>query len=640
MEYWEAISDAISKLRERKNRPDLDNIFTLLSRKRLKLSKAALEDALIELEKENKLFRKSFKGHISYRQTVPGEKAAASFSSDTEEDTQDTTEAFGRPVANEGKTEKHTGLFSEDGENQREMSTKPETTASRPNSAVSSDSDSQEATSKKRKFSTDVNSGPVARMSGRKRTKKIHGPDWQTDVPQLECKMHLSTCVICKSKDISTNLLFCSACKIYVHARCLQLTDRSIAKISANKQFYCLGCKPCKICHWEASVEIPLKERSKTTLASIMAGNDIIHCCQCYSVFHLSCLRPPLDTKPRDQPWMCRKCNYEVNKKEKLKANAAANAMLLVSQQKPLSNPERSDSSKASRSSSCSPVSNNENSLGNNGTSLSTAASPEPTLIKSEAGVDTSDKKEAVIVTENNNSKNATDNNAPIAQSTKSKNTEQKTTSELRRKLLEILPPRNRREISPAIPQAAEENKIAEHKKSKIPKIVAEAQKPQQQSNKLSTQVAPQNAKDKTNNGVSLAAKKSSIVPPPEPSLVLTAAEPITNGQAAILGQVLIPIPLAARPKSPPLLVTKKGFAQFQIDYPFVGDWTSEQVANFFKALGYDKEAPVFVEQEIDGRSLLLLGRSDVLNGLGLKLGPAVKIFKHISNLQDIVRIN
>lgn len=62
MEYWEAISDAISKLRERKNRPDLDNIYGLLSRKKFKLTKPGLEEAMTELEKEKKLFRKCFKG--------------------------------------------------------------------------------------------------------------------------------------------------------------------------------------------------------------------------------------------------------------------------------------------------------------------------------------------------------------------------------------------------------------------------------------------------------------------------------------------------------------------------------------------------------------------------------------------------
>lgn len=41
--------------------------------------------------------------------------------------------------------------------------------------------------------------------------------------------------------------------------------------------------------------------------------------------------------------------------------------------------------------------------------------------------------------------------------------------------------------------------------------------------------------------------------------------------------------------------------------------------------------------QEIDGASLLLLKRADVLSTLGLKLGPAVKIFRHISNLQEVI---
>ena len=38
--------------------------------------------------------------------------------------------------------------------------------------------------------------------------------------------------------------------------------------------------------------------------------------------------------------------------------------------------------------------------------------------------------------------------------------------------------------------------------------------------------------------------------------------------------------------------------------------------------------------QEIDGKSLLLLHRQDVLKGLGLKLGPALKVFKVIKQLQ------
>lgn len=38
--------------------------------------------------------------------------------------------------------------------------------------------------------------------------------------------------------------------------------------------------------------------------------------------------------------------------------------------------------------------------------------------------------------------------------------------------------------------------------------------------------------------------------------------------------------------------------------------------------------------QDIDGRSLLLMTRSDVVNGLKLKLGPALKIFGQVKRLQ------
>lgn len=33
--------------------------------------------------------------------------------------------------------------------------------------------------------------------------------------------------------------------------------------------------------------------------------------------------------------------------------------------------------------------------------------------------------------------------------------------------------------------------------------------------------------------------------------------------------------------------------------------------------------------QEIDGKSLLLMQRSDVLTGLSIRLGPALKIYEH-----------
>jgi hypothetical protein len=38
--------------------------------------------------------------------------------------------------------------------------------------------------------------------------------------------------------------------------------------------------------------------------------------------------------------------------------------------------------------------------------------------------------------------------------------------------------------------------------------------------------------------------------------------------------------------------------------------------------------------QQIDGTSLLLMKRDDVVRNMGLKLGLAVKIYKHIRRLQ------
>ncbi len=38
--------------------------------------------------------------------------------------------------------------------------------------------------------------------------------------------------------------------------------------------------------------------------------------------------------------------------------------------------------------------------------------------------------------------------------------------------------------------------------------------------------------------------------------------------------------------------------------------------------------------QELDGRSLLLMQRSDVVTGLGLRLGPALKVYSHVKRFQ------
>ncbi|KAG5884304.1 hypothetical protein JTB14_006312 [Gonioctena quinquepunctata] len=66
---------------------------------------------------------------------------------------------------------------------------------------------------------------------------------------------------------------------------------------------------------------------------------------------------------------------------------------------------------------------------------------------------------------------------------------------------------------------------------------------------------------------------------------------------------------------------------------PDATHWTADEVYQYF-AQYFPEEAKIFKEQEIDGRSLLLLKRLDVLTNLNLKLGPALKIYKHVVKLQ------
>ncbi|XP_038569962.1 atherin isoform X2 [Micropterus salmoides] len=64
-------------------------------------------------------------------------------------------------------------------------------------------------------------------------------------------------------------------------------------------------------------------------------------------------------------------------------------------------------------------------------------------------------------------------------------------------------------------------------------------------------------------------------------------------------------------------------------------DWTVSDVVSYFTAAGFPEQATAFRTQEIDGKSLLLMQRNDVLTGLSIKLGPALKIYeRHVKVLQ------
>ncbi|KAL3310568.1 sterile alpha motif domain containing 1 [Cichlidogyrus casuarinus] len=65
-----------------------------------------------------------------------------------------------------------------------------------------------------------------------------------------------------------------------------------------------------------------------------------------------------------------------------------------------------------------------------------------------------------------------------------------------------------------------------------------------------------------------------------------------------------------------------------------VKTWTVNQVKQWLVEQNYEKEGDCFAAEEIDGACLLLMKRMDLLTDLGIKLGPAVKIFERIKLLQ------
>ncbi|KAG5848020.1 sterile alpha motif domain-containing protein 13-like [Anguilla anguilla] len=68
---------------------------------------------------------------------------------------------------------------------------------------------------------------------------------------------------------------------------------------------------------------------------------------------------------------------------------------------------------------------------------------------------------------------------------------------------------------------------------------------------------------------------------------------------------------------------------------PDPAHWAVADVVEYFRAAGFQEQASAFQDQEIDGKSLLLMTRNDVLTGLSIKLGPALKIYEfHVKLLQ------
>lgn len=65
-----------------------------------------------------------------------------------------------------------------------------------------------------------------------------------------------------------------------------------------------------------------------------------------------------------------------------------------------------------------------------------------------------------------------------------------------------------------------------------------------------------------------------------------------------------------------------------------IGKWTAKDVCKFIAdVLGTDEYSEDFTTQEIDGSALILLKEKHLVNAMGMKLGPALKIVAKVQLL-------
>lgn len=67
---------------------------------------------------------------------------------------------------------------------------------------------------------------------------------------------------------------------------------------------------------------------------------------------------------------------------------------------------------------------------------------------------------------------------------------------------------------------------------------------------------------------------------------------------------------------------------------PDVRKWDCDEVYIYFMGKTTSEYAKLFKDNQIDGDALLLIKREDVLNRFNLKLGPALRLYSHIVQLQ------
>lgn len=68
--------------------------------------------------------------------------------------------------------------------------------------------------------------------------------------------------------------------------------------------------------------------------------------------------------------------------------------------------------------------------------------------------------------------------------------------------------------------------------------------------------------------------------------------------------------------------------------------WTIQDVSTYIKQIGFDSAAECFKKKSVDGKALLNLSRQQVLKNFNIRLGPAIKLYAYIYDIQVKNRCN
>jgi histone acetyltransferase MYST4 len=111
---------------------------------------------------------------------------------------------------------------------------------------------------------------------------------------------------------VAEKLSACSECGALVHLTCTSAGPELAALLSKGGKWFCEDCKTCDGCGTNrtsilSTCTITLSLGNLSFAGNTGVSTCLLCCCSCERNYHMDCLDPPADKKPKC-PWRCRHC--------------------------------------------------------------------------------------------------------------------------------------------------------------------------------------------------------------------------------------------------------------------------------------------------------------------------------------------